>query len=450
MKRIISCILCMILVLSLLPAGSFASVTTRVYCNAPGTWERCFVYYWGDSGYSEVHWPGVSMERDEKGIWYYDVPYEATKLIFNNGLGTQTADLDLPADGRNMYDFQERCWTEYGWKPYVPVYYVAGMEELCGIAWDPGASENKMTYVDGIYTKTYTDVAAGTYEFKITNGTWNWSWGASNGVDNYIFTVEQDNSAVVITFDPAKPLVNVDVMGPGIPPEDYLISEGIMNFISKQASIFGISINFTPVSDGTVTISVLEMDDDYLIDVFTDDVFYTEFSGNNAPDTLEFSVQANVPYEVEFKNVRHEDETFKVCQPMIGAMTYRMTSDVPVNDVIRWPYEDPGMILQEVYHREDSLLLGQGATLVGEITKVVTPYDPKTKNITVEMVVPGYESMPVQCYRMSGDGVEDLVIGDSIVVSGFLTAHRGTVQFDQGCSLDSVLNDYLDVPTPDL
>ena len=327
MKRIISCILCMILVLSLLPAGSFATVTTRVYCNAPGTWEQCFVYYWGASGYSEVLWPGVSMERDEKGIWYYDVPSEATKLIFNNGLGTQTADLDLPADLRNMYDFQERCWTEYGGKPYVPVYYVAGVEELCGIAWDPSASENKMTYVDGIYTKTYTDVAAGVYEFKVTNGTWDWSWGASNGFDNYIFTVEQDNSTVVITFNPATELVNAEVIGPETP-------------------------------------------------------------------------------------------------------------------------KDFGAILQEAYGLEEGMSLPYCATLVGDIIDVVTPYDSFYNNITVEIVVPGYESMPVLCYRLCGDGVNNLAVGDTITVSGFLWNYRGIIEFEQGCSLDAVIKGDIDVPAP--
>ena len=58
-----------------------------------------------------------------------------------------------------------------------------------------------MTLVSGrVYEKTFTGVAAGTYEFKVlANHDWTFSWG--NGSGNASVTVEEDNSNVTITFN---------------------------------------------------------------------------------------------------------------------------------------------------------------------------------------------------------------------------------------------------------
>ena len=58
------------------------------------------------------------------------------------------------------------------------VYTVAGFDTLCGTAWNPGDMNNQMTLnEEGLYEKYYMGVPAGTYEFKVTDGTWNKSWG---------------------------------------------------------------------------------------------------------------------------------------------------------------------------------------------------------------------------------------------------------------------------------
>ena len=59
-------------------------------------------------------------------------------------------------------------------------YYVAGTSSLCGSNWSNNDAANKMELVNGIYTKVYSNVPAGSHEFKITNGTWDNSKGASN------------------------------------------------------------------------------------------------------------------------------------------------------------------------------------------------------------------------------------------------------------------------------
>lgn len=77
-------------------------------------------------------------------------------------------------------------------------YIIAGSKGLCGSEWNPGDSNNAMTKNGDVYTKTYANVKPGTYEFKVTDGSWNNAWPGNN----YAFTVETACD-VTITFNPA-------------------------------------------------------------------------------------------------------------------------------------------------------------------------------------------------------------------------------------------------------
>ena len=81
-------------------------------------------------------------------------------------------------------------------------YLVAGDSGLCGEGWKLEAYSNLLTLnADGKYELVYTGVKAGTYGIKVVkNFSWDTQWG-SNG-DNYMITVEADDSIVTITFDP--------------------------------------------------------------------------------------------------------------------------------------------------------------------------------------------------------------------------------------------------------
>lgn len=78
-------------------------------------------------------------------------------------------------------------------------------------------------------------------------------------------------------------------------------------------------------------------------------------------------------------------------------------------------------------------------TLTGTITDIITRYSSKYENITVEMAVAGCDDRPIQCFRLEGDGVEDLRIGDVITVAGQLMNYKGIIEFDAGCVLLSVI-----------
>ena len=87
-------------------------------------------------------------------------------------------------------------------------YYVAGTSSLCGSNWSNNDANNKMTLTNGVYVKTYANVAAGSHEFKITNGTWDNAKGISkvdaststpgySGSDNISFVLTEATTITI-------------------------------------------------------------------------------------------------------------------------------------------------------------------------------------------------------------------------------------------------------------
>ena len=214
MKKLISAIVVLAVILSM-SATVFAADTVTVYCQAPEDWETCNVHWWG-SAQGESTWPGDAMTKGDDGIWYAEIPADVGGLLFNKaGDEGKTSDLTLPTDGKMMYVIGNAAWAEYGSKvEVVEKYYVAGEEALCGSNWDPADANNLMTEgADGIWTKSYENVAAGTYKLKVTDGTWNNTWGDPESGDpdgNYVLTLESA-SDITVTFDSVNGAMSVSV-----------------------------------------------------------------------------------------------------------------------------------------------------------------------------------------------------------------------------------------------
>jgi len=107
-------------------------------------------------------------------------------------------------------------------------------------------------------------------------------------------------------------------------------------------------------------------------------------------------------------------------------------------------YETPEEIVNAVYELDLGGYLSGGHTytLTGVITDIPNPYSADYGNITVVIVVGDMTDKPIECFRMKGEGIENLEIGNTITVSGKLTKYNnntetGKVEFDAGCTLDS-------------
>ena len=257
MKRLMSLLLCLVMLVAALPLCVQAEEEpvpegyTRVYCMAPASWSACKLYWWGRSNFNPA-WPGVDMMCNSDGIWTYDVPSDVVGLVFNDGSGHQSADLQLPTDENNMFVFMDGKWAAYGTAEPAYEFYVAGLATLCGVEWVPDAPENKMQDEDqdGIYTITYTNVAAGTYEFKITNGTWDHSWGLDGGVDNYQLVVTEDQTDLEIRFDSASCRISVEILKDAPVDETAGAFMNITVQASKMEVQVGDTVDFTVYAYG--------------------------------------------------------------------------------------------------------------------------------------------------------------------------------------------------------
>jgi hypothetical protein len=118
---------------------------------------------------------------------------------------TQTSNMKVPTDGNIYYHANAAKWKDNAEveADAADIYTVAGVGELCGTAWDTGNTANDMTFDEatGVYTKVFTNVAAGTHEYKVVK---NHSWGAGEypTQGNTSVTVDNAGSTVTITWNP--------------------------------------------------------------------------------------------------------------------------------------------------------------------------------------------------------------------------------------------------------
>ncbi len=186
------------------------------------------VWCWGDSVTGVF---ALISDANDDGIYEYEIPEGCNYIIFVDmipgatDIGNewvnkreQTSNLSVPTDSNVYYHVSVGNWgtAEGAEKPAVTegVWTVAGVDGLCGTAWDVGNTDNDMVLdeAQGLYVKEYTNVAKGEYELKVAKDhSWNVSYGPNGGSANYKFTVATDGSTVVVTFDPNTNNVNVIV-----------------------------------------------------------------------------------------------------------------------------------------------------------------------------------------------------------------------------------------------
>lgn len=96
-------------------------------------------------------------------------------------------------------------------------------------------------------------------------------------------------------------------------------------------------------------------------------------------------------------------------------------------------------LLEAAYELEEGEAMEGLGVMTGLVTMVNTPYDEGYKNVTVTIVVEGRTDKPIKCYRMKGEGADQVAMGDTISVSGTIKNYNGTIEFDAGCMLDELV-----------
>ncbi|MBE6799322.1 MAG: hypothetical protein E7525_06100 [Ruminococcaceae bacterium] len=111
-----------------------------------------------------------------------------------------------------------------------------------------------------------------------------------------------------------------------------------------------------------------------------------------------------------------------------------------VNEVEVPKIEGTQAILEAAYALASGEVLSGGVheyTLTGTIISIDTEYSSQYGNITVTIACEGFETMPIQAYRLKGaDEAQTALIGvnDVITVTGTITNYNGTIEFNQGCT----------------
>ena len=233
-----------------------AATPEKLYLTPNANWKqdnaRFAAYFFGNG----ETW--VSMtDPDGDGIYEVVVPTGYPNVIFCrmnpgttannwNNKWNQTADLVIPTDGPNHFTVKEGTWDSGGgtWSTYGstclhtnlgeeatcttpqvcldcgdPVvsalghayntahlctrcneqapFTVAGSGAHMNGEWAPTNTANDMTYADGVYTKVYENVAAGSYELKVVR---DHDWGTAYPSANKAYTVATTGSTVTVTL----------------------------------------------------------------------------------------------------------------------------------------------------------------------------------------------------------------------------------------------------------
>ena len=193
------------------------------------------------------------------------------------------------------------------------------------------------------------------------------------------------------------------------------------------------------------------------------DAIYRDHGSNTPGNFQRFGIVriAGVPYEVVWTADIGED-LLKVVVNDDGTVTIDVneecTQDTPYiltatctdsngnTESTSWDYVLPGVdfegmkdIVDQAYALDKGAAMDGVYTLMGEIISVDSAWSDQYKNITVSIIVKDREDKPIQCYRLKGDGAQDLMIGDTITVYGNLKNYNGTIEFDAGCQLVAVI-----------
>ena len=208
--------------------GMNAAVPSKLYLDASG---------WGysDARYAAYFMPqnsfvDMTKATGEVSVFEVAVPASQTKVIFVRMDGSkpandwankwnQTGDLVIPTDGKNKFTPSGWDGATTTWSTYTPpTFYIAG--DFVTPTWSENAAANKMDYADGVYSKSYNNVAASAHQFKITNGTWTNAIGydqnkcsgtnctVENGGGNIKFTPLAEGT-VTITFTPTDGKIHI-------------------------------------------------------------------------------------------------------------------------------------------------------------------------------------------------------------------------------------------------
>lgn len=223
-------------------------------------------YYW-DDGFTNYGGWYTTYESLGNNIFKIDLSGTGnTSYLYFRGfkIVLSTGSFNIAVSSNSDYDCvtvdsngTSGTWSTYsGGSGSTTYYYVAGTTALVNAEnpWQVADQSDKMTSNDdGTYSITYTNLEPkddNTYEFKITTGSWNTSFGYSDSITKQNVNVDSDNgnirlkfsvkSDITITIDP-KNSNHISIVATPV-ASDYTLSSSVVG--SGE-------VTFTNASDST-------------------------------------------------------------------------------------------------------------------------------------------------------------------------------------------------------
>ena len=116
-KRSLGVILTLLLMVGMVCAGGYSVIAAdtdkessggsvhsaeghTIYFMNKNNWSKVNCYMWNEDqgNANNASWPGEAMTDEGDGVWSYDIKGDYNMVIFNNGSGSKTLDLDYPGD----------------------------------------------------------------------------------------------------------------------------------------------------------------------------------------------------------------------------------------------------------------------------------------------------------------------------------------------------------------
>ena len=116
-KRSLGVILTLLLMVGMVCAGGYSVIAAdtdkessggsvhsaeghTIYFMNNNNWSKVNCYMWNEDqgNANNAGWPGEAMTDEGDGVWSYDIKGDYNMVIFNNGSGSKTLDLDYPGD----------------------------------------------------------------------------------------------------------------------------------------------------------------------------------------------------------------------------------------------------------------------------------------------------------------------------------------------------------------
>ena len=307
-----------------------------------------------------------------------------------------------------------------------------------GVLFDFGEKGTNTDHVDGSKISAGAEFTSGAYTITLDSATNVYSkaydlkqnsclkLGTSSGTASFSFTVPSDVVKVIFMVAQYKTnATTVKVNG----------TESIISTASNNGEYTAVSVDTSATK--TVTFETVSSKNRCMID----SIFFVVSAGDpecQHEKTEEVIVNPTCQAEGS-KTINCADCGAFISSEPIAKLDSCAYGDDGICTMCGAP--DPtnvGAILKALYALESGATLPGTYTLTGVITAIPTAYNAEYNNITVDILVEGYDDMPVRCYRLAGEGVDQIAVGDTITVTGSLTNYsNGTYEFTQGCTLDS-------------